>query len=119
MEKYDYYRAVTDDVKEYIKENDIEVTEENREELQDRLYDELFVEDSVTGNASGSYTFSTYQAEMNLVGNTDLLHSALMAFAELDVDILEKGAEWCDVTIRCYILNACIYDAIDEILDEE
>lgn len=115
---YNYFENVKEDVKNYIKENDIEITEENREEIEQNLYDDLFVEDSVTGNASGSYTFSTYEAEQNLVGNFDLLKEALEEFGEISVDFLEKGVEWADVTIRCYLLGQAISEALDEILEE-
>ncbi len=37
----------------------------------------LFNEDSITGNGSSSYTFNTYKAECNLVGNWSLLKEAL------------------------------------------
>ena len=116
-ERYDYYETVKNDIKEYIKEHDIDVTSEDFD--RDDLCDRLWVSDSVTGNASGSYTFSTYQAEENLCHNWDLLKEALEEFCEPDVNILEKGAEWCDVTIRCYLLGQCLDEVIDEIEEEE
>lgn len=117
MERYDYYEVVKNDIKEYIKENDIDVTSEDFD--RDDLCDHLWVDDSVTGNGSGSYTFSTWKAEENLCHNWDLLKEALEDFGETDVNILEKGAEWCDVTIRCYLLGQCMDEVIDEIEEEE
>ena len=114
MEKYDYLQAVIDDVKQYIADNKITVTTDNRDEIEQQLNEDLFTEDSVTGNASGSYTFSTYQAEENLSHNMDLLADALSEFG-CTLDYLEKGAEACDVTIRCYLLNQAISDVLDEI----
>ena len=114
MEKYDYLQAVIDDVKQYIADNEITVTTDNRDEIEQQLNEDLFTEDSVTGNASGSYTFSTYQAEENLSHNMDLLADALSEFG-CTLDYLEKGAEACDVTIRCYLLNQAISDVLDEI----
>lgn len=114
MEKYDYLQAVIDDVKQYIADNEITVTTDNRDEIEQQLNEDLFTEDSVTGNASGSYTFSTYQAEENLSHNMDLLADALSEFG-CTFDYLEKGAEACDVTIRCYLLNQAISDVLDEI----
>ncbi len=119
MEKYDYLEAVTADVLSYIEDNEIKVTTENRDEVAERLNDECFVADSVTGNASGSYTFGTWTAEENLCHNLDLLAEALEEFGYRDVDVLEKGAEWCDVTIRCYLLSQAIEDALDEVEVEE
>ena len=115
---YDYLENVKEDIKEYIKENDIEITEDNRDEIEQELYDNLFIDDSVTGNASGSYYCNSYKAEQALVGNFDLLHDALQEFGCDSVDVLEKGAEWCDVTIRCYLLGQALIEAIDEILGE-
>jgi len=117
MEKYNYLENVKEDVRNYIKENAIIVTSENREEVEQELNDTLFVEDSVTGNASGSYTFSTWQAEENLCHNIELLQEALTGFG-CDTSYLEKGAEACDVTIRCYLLGQAISEVLDEIEEE-
>lgn len=116
-DRYDYYETIKNDIKEYIKEHDIDVTSEDFD--RDDLCDRLWVSDSVTGNASGSYTFSAWQAEENLCHNWDLLKEALEEFGQTDVNILEKGAEWCDVTIRCYLLGQCMDEVIDEIEEEE
>ena len=53
---YDYRKAVKEDVLQYIKD-EINLEEfDSLEELEEKLNDELWTEDSVTGNASGSYT---------------------------------------------------------------
>ena len=114
---YNYLENVKEDVKEYIKENEIKVTEENRDDLEQELNDNLFIEDSVTGNASGSYYCNTYNAEQALVGNFDLLREALEMFGETGADFLEHGAEWADVIIRCYILSQAISEVLDEIIE--
>lgn len=114
MTKYNYLEAVTADVKKYIK-NEIDVNDyESREELAEYLYDELFIDDSVTGNASGSYYCNAWLAEEALCHNLDLLQEALEEFG-CDVTYLEKGAESCDVTIRCYLLGQAIESALDEL----
>ena len=115
MEKYDYLQAVIDDVKQYIVDNEITVTTDNRDEIEKQLNEDLFTVDSVTGNASGSYTFSEWQAEENLCHNMDLLADALSEFGST-FDYLEKGAEACDVTIRCYLLGQAISTVLDEIV---
>ena len=106
------------DVKNYI-ENEIDIEKALLEagdidSLKNNLYDDLFCNDSVTGNASGSYTFSTWQAEENLCHNMDLLKEALEEFG-CGIEYLEKGAEACDVTIRCYLLSSAISEVIDEL----
>ena len=121
MEKYDYRQAVREDILDYIKEHDIQVTDKNREEVQGFLYDTLFVEDSVTGNASGSYTFNTWKAEEYLCHNLDLLAEAIDEFgadAGTYKDCIES-AETADVTIRCYLLTECLSSVLDELEVEE
>lgn len=117
MTNYDYREAMIADILEYIRENYTteEITEKlaDRDEWEQELHDDLWIEDSVTGNASGSYWFSTYKAEAALCHNWDLLRDALEEFGCSDVNPIEKGAEWCDVTIRCYLLNECIFAAVD------
>lgn len=117
MERYDYLEAVKEDVKNYLEENGLKVTSENRDELEEQLNDDLFACDSVTGNGSGSYTFNTWRAEEYLCHNLDLLAEALDEFCG-DVNILKQGAEACDVTIRCYLLNQAISEVLDELEEE-
>ena len=116
MEKYDYLAAVKEDVREYISDNDVVVNEYNREEVFEQLNDECFDCDSITGNASSSYTSNAWKAEENLCHNLDLLSDALDDFGG-SVDVLEKGAEWCDVTIRCYLLPQVVDEVITEIIE--
>lgn len=103
MERYDYLSNMVQDVKAYIFDNGIDVTEEG---LEEELNDRLFIEDSVTGNASGSYTFNAWQAEENLCHNWDLLEQACNEYG-IDSSVIEKGAEYCDV-FRCYLLPQAI-----------
>lgn len=72
----------------------------------------------MTGNASGSYTFNTWQAEEYLCHNMDLLEEACAEFGEDVGNAVECGAEYCDVTIRCYLLSGAISDALDELESE-
>lgn len=112
-DKYDYLQAVTDDVLEYIKDEiDLDEWHDRFDELEEKLSEDLWVADNVTGNASGSYTFSSWRAEEYLSHNWDLLGEALDEFGCIKNPI-EKGAEWCDVTIRCYLLSKAISDALE------
>lgn len=107
MKKYDYLSAVESDVREYI-ENNVDFHDySDLDEMEEDLNEKLFVEDSVTGNASGSYTFNAWQAEEYLCHNLDLLAEANEEFGG-NSDILSDGAEACDVTIRCYLLGQAI-----------
>lgn len=107
MEKYDYLSAVESDVREYIENNVNFHDYSDLYEMKEDLNEKLFVEDSVTGNASGSYTFNTWKAEEYLCHNLDLLAEANEEFGGSS-DILSDGAEMCDVTIRCYLLGQAI-----------
>lgn len=107
MEKYDYLSAVESDVREYIENNVNFHDYSDLDEMKEDLNEKLFVEDSVTGNASGSYTFNTWKAEEYLCHNLDLLAEANEEFCGSS-DILSDGAEMCDVTIRCYLLGQAI-----------
>lgn len=107
MEKYDYLSAVESDVREYIENNVNFHDYSDLDEMKEDLNEKLFVEDSVTGNASGSYTFNTWKAAEYICHNLDLLAEANEEFGGSS-DILSDGAEKCDVTIRCYLLGQAI-----------
>ena len=116
---YDYREAMTEDVKEWIKEN-IDLTEwtEDREGLEQQLNDNLWTADSVTGNGSGSYTFNRVQASLYVLDNMDLLQEAIEEFATDPATVgdifISEDWEWFDVTIRCYLLGFVISDVLDE-----
>lgn len=125
---YDYHESVVDDVRELVKEREEDgswkldwyIHEQdgkhyfNKVEASDDLGNMAFSSDSVTGNASGSYTMNTLIAERCLVGNLDLLDEALDNFGEDANKMWLSGPEWADVTIRCYLVD----EAVDEVLTE-
>lgn len=123
--RYDYREAVTacamsaiiDDG--YITKEGRVVDDLTREELEERLSNELWTSDSVTGNGSGSFFFSSWRAETALRGNWGLLAEALRGFGQDGVDVLEEGAEAMDVTLRCYLLSECITAALDRLEAED
>ena len=118
MEKYNYLEAVTNDAKQAILKNLNYWKFTNREELEEVANDELWVDDSVTGNGSDSYTFSAWKAEENLCHNMDELEDACDEFGQDIGEAVKQGAEYCDVTIRCYLLGQAISDALDELEEE-
>lgn len=118
MTNYNYMEAVKDDVMQYIRDEvDLAEWKGNRDGLEEMLNDDLWTVDSVTGNASGSYTFNAYAAEENLAHNWDVLKEALAEFG-CDENPISKGAEWCDVTIRCYLLGQAIAEALNDLEEE-
>lgn len=118
MREYNYREEMALDIADYISE-EIDLSEwvGNREGLEEKLNDDLWIYDGVTGNASGSYTFNTWKAEEYLCHNWDLLAEALAEFGCDDINPIEKGAEWCDVTIRCYLLGQVIAEVLDRFSD--
>lgn len=121
--KYNYCEEIKKDVTTYIKDNYtiLEQLEklESRDEWEQELNDALWVEDSVTGNASGSYTFNRYMAKEYVGEWLDVLRDALKEFGTPSEMIVEKflDGEWeyFDVTIRCYLLGGAIVHALDEL----
>lgn len=126
MEKYNYYEAMKEDVKNYIAETYTE--EELNEKMLDvddfseELNEDLWTVDGVTGNGSGSYTFSRATAKDYILSdsdNIDLLREALREFCVDGDTIAEKflSEEWeyFDVTIRCYILGCVINEVLEDL----
>ena len=118
MKNYNYLEAMKDDILDYIRE-EIDFTEfETLEELEEKLNDDLWAVDSVTGNGSGSYTFSRAKAEEYVLDNLDLMKEAAEEFC--DTERFMKWAfneDWesIDVSIRCYLLGQAISEALEEI----
>lgn len=121
MEKYNYLQALKEDIREYIGDN---FTKEEQRELiadkdaaSEKLNDDLWIADSVTGNASGSYFCNAWKAEEAIAHNLDILADAMEEFGCGDINAFKKGAEWCDVTIRCYLLSQAIAETLNELED--
>lgn len=120
--EYNYLEAVKADVRDYISENDIRVESDPagfidaKERLRESLYDELWTEDSVTGNGSGTYTFSRNRAKWLVFSDFDTVANAASEFcdpAEIGRRFLMEDWEFFDVIARLYVLR----QAIDEELD--
>ena len=120
-EIYDYRLHICDDIiEEFRNEYKIEMFTEwgNSDDAYYEIYDYLWNADNITGNASGSYTFSRWTAENNLCHNFDLLREAFEEFGGIDLwlsDGLE--AECADVTIRCYLLSECLTKVLNAIYE--
>ena len=114
-----YLEMVKEDVLQYIEEN-INIEEFERDELEEKLNDDLWIEDSVTGNASGSYTFNRHEAEQIVKDNLSQVIEACVEFGiderEFGKKVYEEEWEYLDVTARCYFLGQAIYEALDELM---
>ena len=120
---YDYLEQVTADVKDYV-EQEIDLTEwaGNRDGLEEQLNDDLWTCDSVTGNASGSYTFNRIQAQIYVLDGMDELQEAVNEFGidseTIGEKFLESDWEYFDVTIRCYLLGQAIAAVLDDLEED-
>ena len=125
MEKYDYRRAIIDDLKDWIINNTDLIENgymENRDDdLCNWIYDEVFDEDSVTGNGAFYYGTEDFCSEC-LSGNFDILYKAAHEFCiDDEINILiqhyenKSLARYFDCTIRCYLLSECIEIALEEL----
>lgn len=114
--KYEYKYEVMKAVEEWIDEHEDEIKawkdEYDEDEVKSYIYDDCFIDDGVTGNASGSFYCSTWQAESALCHNWDLINEAADEFDYDLGDLLAKGPETVDVIIRCYVLSEAIEHAI-------
>ena len=97
-EFYDYRNHVTRDVKQYLKDYNLDPACG----WLDDLMDEVSQADEITGIGSGSYTMNAIQAEENLIGNSGLLKVAVKRLKP-DFDVLEQGPERADSLIRAYL----------------
>ena len=111
-EKYDYISAVRNDISEYLTDNDITLTDDNFDDIAD----ELSISDSVTGNGSGSYFFSSWKAEEAICHNFELLEEVASEFGYEPIitpEYINSPEAW-DVRIRCYLLYQILPEFITE-----
>lgn len=125
-QNYNYFDAMKADILEHL--NEEHTADELRELLADRdsfeeeLRDRLWTADSVTGNASGSYTFNRWKASQYVLDNMELLDEAATEFcidaAHVGEAFLHEDWEYFDVTIRCYLLGQVLAEVLDELEEE-
>lgn len=121
MKTYSYVSHVKQDIKDLINQQDTGtyglLLQDDDDTIQN-LKDECFDDDSITGNQSGSYTMSRFKAELCLLGNWDLLEEAHDELCP-DVDIVKEGPEYADSLIRCYLVDWCFNEALNEIVNNK
>ena len=115
MENYNYREAVLEDcidaINNLIEDGTIlESDVEQLDTLKNELIDVLMNEDRVTGNCSGSYTFSRWQAEEYLCHNWFEFES----FSDLRYQLSELDPEAMDVLIRCKYVPLVLDEAIEK-----
>lgn len=118
MERYDYMEHLKQDIREWMGDNEYAICPADYDDWTDyyeALYEDLWMADGVTGNASGSYTFSTWDAEECLCHNWDLMQEMCDEFGS---NPRTSNPESLDVGIRCYLLGQALDAVITEIKDE-
>lgn len=113
----DYRKEVKQNIRCWIDNNDAwpKNPKDSDEWYAERenIYDHVWLADSVTGNASGSYTMSTYRAAENvsqLIWDEDLW-DLLGGIGTEAREAMEKGPEFIDISIRCALVSECL-DAV-------
>lgn len=122
---YDYKEAVKSDIEDYIEENidyikdEVDITD--KDAVMEYLNDALWIEDSVTGNGSGSYTFSRAKAEEYVKNDPrakgyiqDMCEEWGTDAATIGEKFMDDDWEYFDVSIRCFLLSEAIYEVIEE-----
>ena len=120
---YDYREAMKIDIAQRILD-EITVDDlvgEDDDSFNEKLNEDLWGDDSVTGNGSGSYTFSRARAAENVQGNVDLVREMIREFGceagEIVDRFLDGEWEWFDVSIRCYLLGEMISTVVHDLVE--
>ena len=119
MEKYDYNKALYEDIKNYIQDN-IDISKYNDDEdLYDALDEELWDVDSITGNGPFGYadedTCAKYVGD-NLKLGFEALHEFCVKLRDIPDD---SPSRYMDATIRCYLFHGVLQQVIDDLWKEK
>lgn len=118
MEKYNYYTEVTNDIVQWINDNNFDLSQfEDRYEAIEFLRDELWAEDEITGNGSWGYA-SESKCEEFLCHNINILIEAFDLFGVSIPDLREQYknnylARYLDCFIRLYVLDSAIESVLE------
>ena len=107
MNKYDYRKAICNDIKQWLED-----------EFFDWLNEELWGKDSVTGNGLDYYD-TEEQCQKYIATNLTLYFEAANEFYDFPNSgtpwIYKNPAQHMDCTIRCYLLGECLRTALEEL----
>ena len=122
---YNYKEQIRADVQEWIEDNKEQIEGLDRHDAFEVVYDSCWVSDSVTGNASGSYTMSRWEAREYFFSDSDsddyiseMLEGGFITSSELGEKMAESNWEWIDVSIRCWLLNQAVTEIMDELYED-
>ena len=118
---YNYRESVKEDVKNWMDENHEPGASSELEWNYDIVFEGCWIADEVTGNGSGSYTFSRLEARRNFFEDDDsedyisqMLQEGFCDAEEVGKHMASGDWEWIDVCIRCYLLGDVVQEVIDE-----
>lgn len=116
--KYNYLEAVKADLFEVVADSEYYLAGMNKDDVTEWLQENAWTNDSVTGNASGSYTFNRWTAKEYVLDNLELLFNALDDFGieVKEVGQMFKSQEWekMDCIIRLYIVGQAVYEVVEQ-----
>ena len=122
---YNYKEQVRADVREWIDDNKEQIEGLDRHDAYEVIYDSCWVDDSVTGNASGSYTYSRWEARQNFFNDEDsdeyidqMIEDGFTCRESVGRAVQESQWELLDVSIRCWLLCDAVSDVLDEYYDD-
>lgn len=118
-----YLEETKQNIRDYMEETNFTFAGQDREEVEERLNEEYWINDSITGNASGSFTFNTYQAQECVTEDIETLINACEEFGiekeTIGEKFLNEEWEWMDVTCRCYVLAQAIAEVLDDLEEKK
>lgn len=122
---YDYYDAMKRDIIDHIADRytleDIIDKLDDPDDWKETLNSDCWIDDSVTGNASGSYTFNSVRAKEYVIDNMELCTESLSEFCieskTISDHFLREDWEYFDVAIRCYILYGVVNDLVEALTE--
>ena len=124
MKNYNYRESIKADVLNWMEEHREELEGMDRADIEEFITDSCWVADEVTGNASGSYTFSRVQARDYFFSDLDsddyisqMVQEGFLSEAEVGECITSSNWEKLDVCIRCYLLGEAVSEAMESIAD--
>ena len=124
MKNYDYRESIKADVLNWMEEHKAELEGMDRADMEEFISDSCWVADEVTGNASGSYTFSRVQARDYFFSDLDseeylcqMVNDGFMSEADIGLWVASSDWERLDVCIRCYLLGEAVSEAMETIAD--
>lgn len=113
-----YTQMVYDSIAEAINVGDYDYLKNEDGVFEyDALHDAMFTDDTITGNASGSFTFNSAQAKDYVIDNMSEVVEAFREYCEIDyfAKLMEaENYEAIDVVTRCYYLSDALTNYMDD-----